>query len=116
MAIVQEFRELLTQAFVALAAMARNDGVLEQFLLDRHRQFGPHMRDGLAQGQHEALVGGVARRGIAHDQPARRMPPSSSAASTSASGAIAGALSTSPSTPNCEPWHGQSQQRSKEFQ
>src|SRR5690242_16498067 len=31
-------------------------------------------------------------------------------------GDVAGALRTSPSIPKCEPWHGQSQQRSSEFQ
>jgi hypothetical protein len=57
MVIVQELGELLAQTFITLAAVARTNGVFEQFFLDRHRQFGPDMRDGLAQGQHEALVG-----------------------------------------------------------
>ena len=35
---------------------------------------------------------------------------------SAANAVIAGALSAVPSTANCEPWHGQSQQVSNEFQ
>jgi hypothetical protein len=43
MMIVQEFRQLLPQAFVTLAAMAEHDGALEQCVLEILRQFAPEI-------------------------------------------------------------------------
>src|ERR1700710_2715588 len=50
-----------------------------------------------------AVVGESANDGRRHQSP------------TGLSGAVAGALSTPPSMSKCEPWHGQSQQRSNEL-
>ena len=55
--IVQELRELLAQAFVALALMPSNDGVLEDLLLHLLGKRGPEMSDGSAQHQGEAGLG-----------------------------------------------------------
>ena len=53
--------------------------------------------------------------GMAHSAAARCLPLVFGGA-TSASGEMAGPFRAVPSTAKCDPWHGQSQQRSSEFQ
>jgi hypothetical protein len=65
MMIMQKARQLLTQTLVLLGAMARDDRMLEQFLLDGFRQLRPDMHDGGAERFLESLFA-VARIGERH--------------------------------------------------
>ena len=60
--VVQEFGELLAQAFVALAAMADHQRMLEQLLLDLGRQLRPHMDGGGAHDRRKARFAGLVVR------------------------------------------------------
>ncbi|HXX03129.1 MAG TPA: hypothetical protein VEJ37_02265 [Xanthobacteraceae bacterium] len=51
MVIVEEFGQLLAQAFVALAPVAKYDGALEQGLLKFLRQMTPKFRGGRAEDE-----------------------------------------------------------------
>jgi hypothetical protein len=56
MMIVQEFGELLAQAFVLLALMPKQHGALEQAMLEILRQLAPQIGGGGAK--HKQITGG----------------------------------------------------------
>jgi hypothetical protein len=53
--IVQKLRQLLAQAFVALAFVSEPDGAFEQLLLDFLRKLAPERDRGFPQDAYEAL-------------------------------------------------------------
>jgi len=53
--IVEEFGQLLAQAFIALAFVAENDGPFEQGLLQLLRQITPQVRGGCAEDEKVAI-------------------------------------------------------------
>ena len=59
--IVEEFGELLTQAFIALAFVAENDGPFEQGLLELLRQIAPKVRGRRAKDEEVTLGVAVPR-------------------------------------------------------
>jgi hypothetical protein len=66
--IVQKLRELLAQAFVALALMAGDDGVLEDLFLHVLGKVSPEVIDGPAQNKGETGFG-IGRELVRHLSP-----------------------------------------------
>ncbi|HMK70304.1 MAG TPA: hypothetical protein VK442_04955 [Xanthobacteraceae bacterium] len=69
--IVEEFGQLLAQAFIPLALMAEHDGPFEQGLLKLLRQIAPKVRDRRAKDEEVTLGVSVPRdvvRRSAHDK------------------------------------------------
>jgi hypothetical protein len=68
--IVHEFRQLLAQALVLFALMTKQDGALEQTVLQFLRQFAPKIRGGCAKNQKIAggdVVDDLIRVMLRHD-------------------------------------------------
>jgi hypothetical protein len=65
--VVQELRELLAQALVALALMAGDHRMLENLSLYILRKLGPDVRHGLTQNRDKAGIG--IRREFGHVGP-----------------------------------------------
>jgi len=62
MVVVQELRQLLAQAFVALALMAKQHGPLEQRVLKFGRQIAPQIR--CRRPEHKKVPCGIFARGV----------------------------------------------------
>ena len=75
----------------------------------------PHTTRRAARGAQTWFVVGRLRPAVTFDRAQAEMSTIARRLNSSR-GWMAGPFNTSPSTPNCEPWHGQSQQVSKEFQ
>lgn len=60
--VVQKFRQLLAQAFVALALMSEHDGAFEQDVLQILRQLAPQIGGGGAENQ--KIAGGNVVDGV----------------------------------------------------
>jgi hypothetical protein len=58
MVIVQEFRQLLPQAFVALAFVTENDGPFKEGFLERLGQMAPEVERGGAKNKEIAVIAG----------------------------------------------------------
>jgi len=59
MMVVQEFGELLSQTFIALALVAKNDGAFEKQMLQLLRQIAPEVRRGGPEHEKVAAEVGV---------------------------------------------------------
>lgn len=66
MVIVQEFRQLLPQAFVALAFVTENDGPFKEGFLERLGQMAPEVERGGAKNKEIAVIAGGRFRCCAH--------------------------------------------------
>ena len=66
MVVVQEFRQLLPQAFVALAFVTENDGPFKEGFLERLGQMAPEVERGGAKNKEIAVIAGGRFRCCAH--------------------------------------------------
>ena len=74
MVVVQEFRQLLPQAFVALAFVTENDGPFKEGFLEGLGQMAPEVERGGAKNKEIAVISGGRFRCCAHHRCSLKWP------------------------------------------